>query len=107
MRRKIKRKNILKPDIKYNSLNVAKFINRIMWDGKKVTAMKQRLITLLKSLKQPSKMLPQRLKYVHDESVVQTTRFLEKYDLSERAILLWYGLSMQLDQKKEHQCMKS
>ncbi len=39
MRRKIKRKNILKPDIKYNSLNVAKFINRIMWDGKKVTAM--------------------------------------------------------------------
>jgi small subunit ribosomal protein S7 len=39
MRRKIKRKNLLKPDIKYNSLNVAKFINRIMWDGKKVTAM--------------------------------------------------------------------
>ncbi len=39
MRRKIKRKNILKPDLKYNSLNVAKFINRIMWDGKKVTAM--------------------------------------------------------------------
>ncbi len=39
MRRKIKRKNTLKPDIKFNSLNVAKFINRIMWDGKKVTAM--------------------------------------------------------------------
>lgn len=38
MRRKIKRKNILKADIKYNSDSLAKFINHVMLDGKKVTA---------------------------------------------------------------------
>ncbi len=38
MRRKIKRKLTLKPDIKYNSDSLAKFINHVMLDGKKVTA---------------------------------------------------------------------
>lgn len=38
MRRKIKRKNISKPDIKYNSESLGKFINHVMLDGKKVTA---------------------------------------------------------------------
>ncbi len=40
MRRKIKRKNTTKPDVRYNSESVAKFINHIMLDGKKVTAAK-------------------------------------------------------------------
>jgi small subunit ribosomal protein S7 len=40
MRRKIKRKNTTKPDVRYNSDSVAKFINHIMLDGKKVTAAK-------------------------------------------------------------------
>ncbi len=40
MRRKINNKNIVQPDIVYNSPRVAKFINCLMWDGKKETARK-------------------------------------------------------------------
>jgi small subunit ribosomal protein S7 len=40
MRRKVTNRNIPKPDIKYNSENLAKFINCIMQDGKKETARK-------------------------------------------------------------------
>ncbi len=40
MRRKINNKNIVLPDIVYNSPRVAKFINCLMWDGKKETARK-------------------------------------------------------------------
>ena len=40
MRRKIKNKKIVEPDIVYNSPRVAKFINCVMWDGKKETARK-------------------------------------------------------------------
>ncbi len=40
MRRPIKKKNTLKPDLKYNNLKVAKLINYVMWDGKKETARK-------------------------------------------------------------------
>lgn len=38
MRRKIKQKNIVSPDRKFNSLNVAKLINYIMLDGEKEVA---------------------------------------------------------------------
>ncbi|MCR4334473.1 MAG: 30S ribosomal protein S7 [Patescibacteria group bacterium] len=38
MRRKIKNKHILQPDIQYESVKVAKFINYIMEKGKKNTA---------------------------------------------------------------------
>lgn len=38
MRRKIKRKILLKPDSRYNSDSLSKFINHVMLDGKKVTA---------------------------------------------------------------------
>jgi len=38
MRRKKKVKRIINPDPKYNSTLVAKFINHLMWDGKKSTA---------------------------------------------------------------------
>ncbi len=40
MRRKIKNKNITKPDLKYKSDTLGKFINHVMLDGKKVTATK-------------------------------------------------------------------
>jgi small subunit ribosomal protein S7 len=40
MRRKIKRKNKVEPDFKYNSVKVEKFINYIMERGKKNTARK-------------------------------------------------------------------
>ena len=40
MRRKIKNKNIVEPDIMYNSAKLAKFINNIMLNGKKETARK-------------------------------------------------------------------
>lgn len=40
MRHKVKNRNIPKPDIKYNSTKLAKFINYIMWSGKKNTAEK-------------------------------------------------------------------
>lgn len=40
MRRKIKNKNIVEPDIVYNSQKLAKFINNIMLHGKKETARK-------------------------------------------------------------------
>ncbi len=40
MRRKIKNKNIVQPDIRYSSPRLAKFINSIMQDGKKETARK-------------------------------------------------------------------
>jgi small subunit ribosomal protein S7 len=40
MRRKIKNPNREKPDIIYNSLKLEKFINYIMWDGKKETSRK-------------------------------------------------------------------
>lgn len=38
MRRPVKNRNIVLPDIKYGSLRLEKFINCIMWDGKKNTA---------------------------------------------------------------------
>ena len=40
MRRKIKNKNIVGPDFVYNSQKLEKFINYIMWSGKKETARK-------------------------------------------------------------------
>ena len=38
MRRKVKNRNTAGPDPKYNSDTLGKFINYVMWDGKKVTA---------------------------------------------------------------------
>lgn len=38
MRRKVTNRNIVKPDIKFDSMILEKFINSIMWDGKKNTA---------------------------------------------------------------------
>jgi len=40
MRRPVKNRNIAGPDIKYGSVRVEKFINSVMWDGKKSTARK-------------------------------------------------------------------
>ncbi len=40
MRRPIKKKHPLSPDLKYNSARVEKFINSVMWDGKKSVARK-------------------------------------------------------------------
>jgi small subunit ribosomal protein S7 len=40
MRRPVKNRNIAGPDSKYNSVKVEKFINSVMWDGKKSTARK-------------------------------------------------------------------
>ncbi len=40
MRRKINNRNIVKPDFIYNSQKLEKFINYIMWNGKKETARK-------------------------------------------------------------------
>ncbi|KKQ88111.1 MAG: 30S ribosomal protein S7 [Parcubacteria group bacterium GW2011_GWF2_38_8] len=38
MRRKVNNKNIVKPDFIYNSQKLEKFINYVMWSGKKETA---------------------------------------------------------------------
>jgi len=38
MRRKVKNRNIVSPDFMYNSEKLEKFINYIMWSGKKETA---------------------------------------------------------------------
>ena len=38
MRRPVKNRNIVGPDPKYGSVRVEKFINSVMWDGKKSTA---------------------------------------------------------------------
>ncbi|MEK7113201.1 MAG: 30S ribosomal protein S7, partial [Patescibacteria group bacterium] len=40
MRRKVKNRNIVKPDFVFNSEKVEKFINYVMWSGKKETARK-------------------------------------------------------------------
>ncbi len=40
MRRKVKNRNIVEPDFIYNSQKLEKFINYIMWAGKKETARK-------------------------------------------------------------------
>jgi len=40
MRRPVKNRNIAGPDIKFSSTRVEKFINSVMWDGKKSTARK-------------------------------------------------------------------
>ena len=40
MRRKVKNRNIVEPDIAYNSQKLGKFINNIMIHGKKETARK-------------------------------------------------------------------
>src|SRR3989344_5280653 len=40
MRRPVKHKTLVEPDTKYSSLLVAKFINKIMYSGKKAIAMK-------------------------------------------------------------------
>ena len=46
MRRKIKNRNIVQPDFVYNSQKLEKFINYIMWSGKKETARKVMYSTL-------------------------------------------------------------
>lgn len=38
MRRKVKNTNVVSPDVRYQSETVARFINAIMWDGKKSVA---------------------------------------------------------------------
>ncbi len=38
MRRPVSNRNIVKPDINYDSMDVEKFINYVMWSGKKNTA---------------------------------------------------------------------
>ncbi len=38
MRRPIKNPHVVSADLKYNSVRVEKFINSVMWDGKKSTA---------------------------------------------------------------------
>jgi small subunit ribosomal protein S7 len=38
MRRKVKNRNTAEPDLTYNSARLGKFINAIMFDGKKETA---------------------------------------------------------------------
>ena len=40
MRRKVKNRNMVEPDFVYNSEKLEKFINYIMWSGKKETARK-------------------------------------------------------------------
>jgi small subunit ribosomal protein S7 len=40
MRRPVKNRNIVGPDMKFNSTKVEKLINSVMWDGKKSTARK-------------------------------------------------------------------
>lgn len=40
MRRPVKNRNIVGPDLKFNSTKVEKLINSLMWDGKKSTARK-------------------------------------------------------------------
>ncbi|MES2202992.1 MAG: 30S ribosomal protein S7 [Patescibacteria group bacterium] len=40
MRRPVKNRNIVGPDLKFQSKRVEKFINSVMWDGKKSTARK-------------------------------------------------------------------
>jgi len=40
MRRKVKNRNIVNPDFMYNSPKLEKFINYIMWSGKKETSRK-------------------------------------------------------------------
>lgn len=38
MRRKVKNRNIRKPDLKYRSLEISQLVNYVMWDGKKAVA---------------------------------------------------------------------
>lgn len=38
MRRPVSNRNIVKPDINYDSMDIEKFINYVMWSGKKNTA---------------------------------------------------------------------
>jgi small subunit ribosomal protein S7 len=38
MRRPVKNRNIARPDVRYQSERVSKFVNTIMWDGKKNAA---------------------------------------------------------------------
>jgi len=40
MRRPVKNRNIVGPDLKYSSTKVEKLINTVMWDGEKATARK-------------------------------------------------------------------
>ena len=39
MRRRLTKKPVIKPDLRYNSERVSKFVNYLMLDGKKTTAL--------------------------------------------------------------------
>lgn len=54
MRRKVKNRNIVTAESKYNSAIVAKFINYCMWDGKKVAATKA-VYEALENIKEKAK----------------------------------------------------
>ncbi|HVZ75964.1 MAG TPA: 30S ribosomal protein S7 [Candidatus Paceibacterota bacterium] len=54
MRRPVKNRNIVGPDMKYNSVRVEKFINSVMQDGKKSTA-RQVVYDALEIIKEKAK----------------------------------------------------
>ncbi len=57
MRRKVKNRNIAQPDITFNNARLGKFINCIMWDGKKETARKV-VYSALEIVKEKTKLDP-------------------------------------------------
>ncbi|MBP6926620.1 MAG: 30S ribosomal protein S7 [Candidatus Pacebacteria bacterium] len=57
MRRKVKNRNIAQPDIVYQNARLGKFINCIMWDGKKETARKV-VYSALDIIKEKTKLDP-------------------------------------------------
>lgn len=77
MRRKRKANRTIQPDIKYNNTTVAKFINYLMWDGKKTTAQKvlyEAFDILEKQKKDPLEVFDQAMKNVAPSVEVRSKR---------------------------------
>lgn len=73
MRRRVKNKNIVKPDYKYSSFTVEKFINYIMQSGKKSTARK----IVYSSLDEVAKITKKDPLQVFEEAIKNATPLLE------------------------------
>ena len=119
MRRKIKARRAINPDLAYNSTTVEKFINQIMKEGKKSVARKIMYDTMdeikaktkaenpLTVLTPPSRIRLPTWKSGREESAEPTIRCQEKSTLKENWPWLLGGCWKEPEPKREPICPKN
>ncbi len=85
MRRPVKHKTHIEPDTKYSSLLVAKFINKIMYSGKKAIAMK----IVYGALERAEKKLNKPAMEILDQAIANAASVLDcDLDIARKPVML-------------------